>query len=115
MIHIYEADYNFLIGAVWREATQHVQKLGKINQGQYRGCPGRDCTSVTYLEELRRDISILTQSAYTNFDNDAASCYDRIFMSVASLSGKKIWSTQKGSVRTCINSKRSQIQIKIII
>ena len=89
VIHIYEADYNFLIGAVWREAIQHAQKLGKINQGQYGGCPGRDCTSVTYLEELRRDISILTRSAYTNFDNDAASCYDRILMSVASLSGRK--------------------------
>ena len=60
VIHIYEADYNFLIGAVWREAIQHAQKLGKINQGQYGGCPGRDCTSVTYLEKLRRDILILT-------------------------------------------------------
>ena len=78
-----------MIGAVWRKAIQHAQKLGKINQGQYGGCPGRDCTSVTYLEELRRDISILTRSAYTNFDNDAASCYDRILMAVVSLSGRK--------------------------
>ena len=54
MIHIYETDYNFLIGAVWREAIQHAQKLGKINQGQYGGCPGRDYTSVTYLEEIFR-------------------------------------------------------------
>ena len=60
VIHMYEVDYNFLIGAVWREAIQHAQKLGKINQGQYRGYPGRDCTSVIYLEELRRDILILT-------------------------------------------------------
>ena len=60
VIHIYEADYNFLIGALWREAIQHAQKLGKINQGQYGGCQGRDCTSVTYLEGLRIDISILT-------------------------------------------------------
>ena len=89
VIHIYEADYNFLIGAVWREAIQHAQELGKINQGQYGGCPGRDCTSVTYLEELRRDISILTRTPYTNFDNDAASCYDRILMAVSSLSSRK--------------------------
>ena len=76
VIHIYEADYNFLIGIVWREVIQHTQKPGKINQGQYGGCSGRDCTSVTYLEELRRDISIFTQSAYTNIDNNAASYYD---------------------------------------
>ena len=68
---------------------QHAQELGKINQGQYGGCLDRDCTSVTYLEELRRDISILTQTPYTNFDNDTASCYDQILMSVASLSGRK--------------------------
>ena len=48
--YIYKADYNFLVGIVWREAIQHAQQLGKINQGQYGGCPGRDCTSVTYLE-----------------------------------------------------------------
>ena len=89
MIYTYETDYNFLIGVVWREAIQHAQKPGKINQGQYGGCPGRDCISVTYLEELRRDISILTRSACTNFNNDASSCYDRIIMSVASLSGRK--------------------------
>ena len=29
VIHIYEADYNFLIGAVWREAIQHAQELEK--------------------------------------------------------------------------------------
>ena len=32
VIHIYEADSNFFIGAVWRETIQHAQKLGKINQ-----------------------------------------------------------------------------------
>ena len=91
VIHIYEADYDFLIGVVGREAIQHAQQLGKINQGQYNGCPGRDCTSVTYLEELRNDIWILTRAFYTNFNNNAASCYHRILMSVASLSGRKYW------------------------
>ena len=75
-IHIYEVDYNFLVKVVWRKAIQHAQQLGEINQGQYCGCPGRDCTSVTYLEELRRDISLLTCTSYTNFNNDVASCYD---------------------------------------
>ena len=89
VIHIYEADYNFLVRIVWREAIQHAQQLGEINQGQFGRCPGRDCTSVTYLEELRRDISIMTRMAYSNFDNDTTCCYDRILMSIASLSGRK--------------------------
>ena len=63
VIHIYEANYNFPVEVVWREAIQHTQQLGKINQGQYGECPGRDYMSVTYLEELRRDIPILTQAS----------------------------------------------------
>ena len=51
----------------------------KINQLQVSHISGK----------IRRDISILTRSAYTNFDNDAASCYGRIFMLVSSLSGRK--------------------------
>ena len=33
VIHIKKADYNFLTIVEWREAIQHVQQLGKINQG----------------------------------------------------------------------------------
>ena len=89
VINLYEADYKFLVGVVWKKAIQHAQQLGKINQGQYGGCPDRCCTSVTYLEKLRRDISIMTRTAYTNFDNDAASCYNWMLMAVASISGRK--------------------------
>ena len=35
VIHIYEADYNFLIGVVWKKTIQHAQQVGKINQSQY--------------------------------------------------------------------------------
>ena len=89
VIHVDKVDYNFLVRVVWREAIHYAQQLGKINQGQYGGCPGRDCTSVMYLEELRRDISLLTRASYANFDNNAASCYNQRLMSVASLLGKK--------------------------
>ena len=89
VIHIYEADYNFLVGIVLKEAIQHAQQLGEIKQGPYGGCTGRDCISVTYLEELRKDILLLTRTTYSNFDNGTASCYDQILMSIASLSGRK--------------------------
>ena len=45
--------------------------------------------SAAYLEELRRDILILTRTPYSNFNNKALSCYDRILMAIASLSGRK--------------------------
>ena len=113
MIHIYEADYNFLISVVWREAIQHAQELGKINQGQYRGCPGRDFKLVTYFEELRKDSSILTRSACTNFDNDAASCFDQIVMSVARLSGKNYGVHKKVGYVHATTLKKAKHKLKL--
>ena len=106
VIHMYKADYNFLVGVVWREAIQHAQQLREINQGQYGGCPGRDYTSVAYLEELRRNISFLTCTSYANFDNDAASCYDRMLMSVTSLSGRKYGSHKRSYMSMQQHSKK---------
>jgi hypothetical protein len=64
-------------------------KTKSLHQGQYGGLPGRDCTSLTYLEELRFDYSKLTRYPVANFDNDATACYDRILCAVASLAGRK--------------------------
>ena len=113
VIHIYKVDYNFLVGIVWREAIQHAQQLGEINQGQYGGYPGRDCTSVTYFEELRRDISVLTRTAYSNFDNDAASCYDRILMSIASLSRRKYGVHRKVVYVHAATLKKAEYKLKL--
>ena len=114
VIHIYEVDYNFLVRVVRREAIQHVQQLGKIKQGQYGGWPGRDYTSGTYLEEKRRDTSILTQTAYANFYNDAASFNDQRLMSVASISGRK-YGVKTDSICTRSDSGRNGIQTETII
>ena len=89
VIHLYEADLGFLWGAKWGKAMKDAVKDKKLHQGQYGGLPGRDCTSLTYLEELRLDYSLLTRYSFANFDNDATACYDRILCSIASLAGRK--------------------------
>ena len=89
VIHLYEADLGFLWGAKWGTAMKAAVKDKKLHQGQYGGLPGRDCTSLTYLEELRLDYSLLTRYSFANFDNDATACYDRILCSIASLAGRK--------------------------
>ncbi|OEU08199.1 hypothetical protein FRACYDRAFT_249987 [Fragilariopsis cylindrus CCMP1102] len=68
---------------------QKSLKSKSLHQGQYGGLPGRDCTSLTYLEELRFDYCRLTRYPVANFDNDAAACYDRIICAIASLAGRK--------------------------
>jgi hypothetical protein len=89
VIHLYEADLGFLWGAKWGKAMRTAVKEKTLHQGQYGGLPGRDCTSLTYLEELRFDYAALTRVSFANFDNDATACYDRILCSVASLAGRK--------------------------
>ena len=62
---------------------------GTINKGLFGGRPGREAQSLTFLEELKYDLSILTRRTLFHFDNDAASCYDRIIISLASLLNRK--------------------------
>ncbi len=85
VIHIYEADFNLLLAVKWRQLIQHAEMTNTINEGLFGGRPGREAQSLTFLEELKYDLSILTRRTLFHFDNDAASCYDRIIISLASL------------------------------
>jgi hypothetical protein len=74
VIHLYEADLSLLWGVKWREGMHKALKTKALHQGQYGGLPGRDCTSLIYLEELRFDYSKLTRYSVANFNNDATAC-----------------------------------------
>jgi hypothetical protein len=89
VIHLYEADLGFLWGAKWEKAMRTAVNEKTLHQGEYGGLPGRNCTSLTYLEELRFDYAAFTGASFANFDNDATACYDRILCSIASLAGRK--------------------------
>jgi hypothetical protein len=64
VIHLYEADLGFLLGAKWGKSMKTAVKDRSLHQGQYGGLPGRDCTSLTYLEELRLDYSLITRFSF---------------------------------------------------
>jgi hypothetical protein len=89
VVHLYEADLSLLWGVKWRQGMRKAIKNKTLHTGQYGRLPGRDCTSLTYLEELRLDYSLLTRFSVANFDNNAIACYDRILMPIASLAGRK--------------------------
>ena len=77
------------MGNKWRQALLHAQKQQTLHPGQYGGLPGHDCTSITFLEEIRLDYSWVTRTPFANFDNDATACYDRILTLLSSLAGRK--------------------------
>ena len=89
VIHIYEADQSTLWGEKWSKSMRKAVNEKTLHPGQFGGLPGRDCTSLTFLEEVRLEYSVLTRYPFSNFDNDASACYDRIVCSIASLAGKK--------------------------
>jgi len=94
VILIYECDLNFILGCKWREVIHKAQEEGTINEGQYGGCPGREPTSLTLLEELRIDYSMLTPEQIAQFDNDASSCYYRILVARSSLASRNLGFTR---------------------
>ena len=60
VIHIYEADFNLLLAVKWRQLLQSADLLGLINEGLFGGRPGCEAQSLTFLEELKYDISFMT-------------------------------------------------------
>jgi hypothetical protein len=89
VIHIYEADYNLLLSVKYRKLMFYADSVGTTHRGQHGGRPGHDATSLTLLEELKNDISYAARRILLNFDNDAASCYDRIIVALASLISRR--------------------------
>ena len=89
VIHIYEADFNLLLAVKWRQLLHANESKNLINKGLYGSRPGRDAQTLTFLEELKYDISYTTRRTLFNFDNDATSCYDRILIPLASIINKK--------------------------
>ena len=85
VIHLFEADLNLIYAVKWRQLVRHADESDALNPGQYGGRPGYEAQSMALLEELRIDASHLTRRTLLTFDNDAASCYDRIVINLASL------------------------------
>jgi hypothetical protein len=62
-----------------------VDQLNLIHHGQYGGQQGNEATTLASIEELKTDISYAAQKPLINFDIDAASCYDHIIATIASI------------------------------
>jgi hypothetical protein len=88
VIHLYEADLNLLLGVKWRSLVHHCIDNSLLNQGQFGGLPGKDAMTPILLEELQWETSRASRRTLLRMDFDAASCYDRIIPSIASLAAR---------------------------
>jgi hypothetical protein len=52
VIHIYEADYNFLLQAkLWQALIKHVESQQLLHSSQYGGLAGREANILVFIEE----------------------------------------------------------------
>jgi hypothetical protein len=88
VIHIYEADYNLILGLKWRELMHAAEDESLLNKGQYGSRPNSSSAhGPVFIEEYQSEICRVSQKSNVEFDNNATSCHDRIlpfFVSVAS-------------------------------
>eukprot|EP00957_Ditylum_brightwellii_P199112 15177766-Ditylum_brightwellii.AAC.1 len=74
---------------MWQNLVQSLEDRNTIHQGQVGGRTGNDANTLTFMEEMKNEISYCSRKLLVNFDNDAASCYDRIIPNLANLVGQK--------------------------
>ena len=82
VIHLFEADYNFVIGLVFgRRALYSGVKNKTLHSSQW-ALPGRQCADVVVLRELTIGMAKMLKISLGGFENDAAACYDRLVMNM---------------------------------
>ena len=89
VIHIYEADYNLVLGLKWRMALYQAEALKILNEGHYGSRPKRNAIDPVMLEELQLEISRMSRRMLIHTNYDATSCYDRIIPNLAMLASQK--------------------------
>jgi hypothetical protein len=89
VIHLYEWDYNLLLGIKWRQLLHHVVDTGTVNEACYGTMPGKSSLDPVFIKEMEYEIVRLTRKPLIHFDNDATSCYDRIPCFLANLASRK--------------------------
>ena len=89
IIHIYEADYNLMLGVKWRSALLQAEALDQLNKGQYGSRPRQTATDPVFLEEIQLELSRITRKTIALTNYDATACYNRIIPNLAMLASRK--------------------------
>eukprot|EP00957_Ditylum_brightwellii_P094340 7183414-Ditylum_brightwellii.AAC.1 len=74
---------------IWRNLIKSSECRKTVHRDQVGGCTGHNTNTLAFLEETKNDITQYSRKPWINFDNNAASCYDRIIPNIANLIGRK--------------------------
>jgi hypothetical protein len=77
VIHLYEADFNLLLGVKWRNIIHRSLDNDTLHptSSQYGGLPGRESLIPVFMEEMQNEIDRASRKPYIKQDFDATSCW----------------------------------------
>ena len=90
VIHIYEKDYNLLLGVKHRTLIHHMHDINLFQDGVFSNHLGFSALDPVFLEERQHEYCQLTCYSQIKTGVDAVLCYDRIVPWVGSLNLQKI-------------------------
>jgi hypothetical protein len=82
-IHIYEADYNFILKHKWEQAIVLAEHHNTLHLSQYGSRKHLRSIDPVFLEIMQQEISRFTKTPYIQINYDAQACYDCIIPDIA--------------------------------
>ena len=89
VIHLYEANYNMILGLKWQAAMYKSEAQKILHNGQFESRPRRNAIDPVILEELQFEISQASRKMLIQTNYNATACYDRIVPSLAMIASRK--------------------------
>jgi hypothetical protein len=112
VIHLYEADYNMILGIKWREALHLAEDKHLLNAGLYGSRAGRSAYEPVFLEIMQNEIYRVSGKTGIAKDLDAQACYDRILALLASLSSRKFGMHEKVAIVNARTLQEARFKLK---
>jgi hypothetical protein len=86
IIHLYEADYNLFCRIMWaRRMMTNAENRKFIAKSQFGGRKGHKPMDMVLKQQLNVEYSRMTRTPLATLDQDFASCYDRMTVTLSAL------------------------------
>eukprot|EP00957_Ditylum_brightwellii_P151382 11527451-Ditylum_brightwellii.AAC.1 len=95
--------------------VEESEKQGTINRGLHGGCQGHDVKTLSLMEEPKYNVSYSSRKSLINFENDAASCCDRILPNISSLVARKEGLHKNVTFVHATNLEKAKYRLKTVL
>ena len=85
-IHLYEADYNFMLKLLWsKRLVRHAEHHKLLHDSQWGSRPKRRASDAVLQKQLQYELTYGLRKQLVSMELDARACYDRIISTCAML------------------------------